>query len=372
MEYQAQKRELHQALTQAVELPAEDFGEALFDELSMRLFEWQYRHVDAYRRLCDSRGRTPGTVDHWRQVPAVATATFKQLMLFAGPESEVAHAFATSGTTQGDNRGRSYFSAPGLALMETSIRVNAARMLFPDNRQTHILVLAPSPQLAPEMIMAWGMERLLDRFGTKESRFLIEEDGLDVGLMVGLLRKYEQQSTPVTLIGASFGFVNLLEGLGAKGLSFALPPGSRTMDAGGYKGRSRELSRDELDRKIQEGFGTVPGMSVNLLGMTELASQFYDDTIGATLAGKAPTGRKQNAPWTRTLVVDPLSLEPVRDGEEGCLVHLDLANLDSPFCVLTDDVGIKDKQGFQVLGRLSADQSRGCSLTIDELTRGNS
>jgi hypothetical protein len=364
------KEDLFNALAETME--ADGPAKTDFNQLALQLFAWQYARMQPYRRLCDSRGLTPETVKQWQAVPPVPTAMFKQMTLFAGAQSEIQQSFSTSGTTGTGEKGRSHFSALGLRLMETSIRLNASKMLFPDEEKMHILVLAPSPQMAPEMIMAWGMQRLIEHFGTDQSRFLIGKEGLDVPLLVQLLKQFQQEETPVTLIGASFGFVNLLEGLKAKGLSFRLPLGSRTMDAGGYKGRSRELCRDELDAWLEEGFGVAPGMSVNLLGMTELASQLYDDTIAATLAGESPKRHKINCPWTKTAVVDPLSLEFLPDGQEGCLMHMDLANLDTPFCVLTDDLGVRTDTGFKVLGRLSADQSRGCSLTVDEMTRGAS
>jgi hypothetical protein len=346
--------------------------EGSFDEAAADLFRFQWERNPAYRALCQARGVGPDSLTDSRQIPAVATRFFKRTTLFAGLPGQAAASFSTSGTSGGpSNKGRSYFSAAGLDLMETGIVANARAMLFPDVERTHILVLAPSPQAAPEMIMAWGMDRLIRHFGTPESGFLVGPQGLDVPGLLGKLAEFTRQDAPVTLIGASFGFVNLLEGLAKKGFSIRLPKGSRTMDAGGYKGRSRVLTRAELQRWLSDVFGIHPGLMVNLLGMTELASQLYDDTIAATAAGKTPHGLKQNPHWTRTRVVDPATLADVPDGQEGVLLHLDLANLDTPMAVLTDDVGVMHARGFEVLGRVGADDSRGCSLTVDELTRGN-
>jgi len=357
-------------LHEAIGLPDGQLAEGEFNALALKLFAHQYRHMGPYRNLCDSRGVAPGKVSDWTLVPPVPTTAFRELILFAGPDGEAAHTFSTSGTTQGVSKGRSCFSKDGLALMERSILVNAKRMLLPDvRRKIHILVLAPSPKAAPQMIMAWGMSRLIRHFGTRKSRFLIGREGLDVPVLLKRLGEFQEKGEPVTLIGASFGFVNLLEALRAKGISFRLPPGSRTMDAGGYKGRSRELTREQLEEWLGSGFGIAAGHAVNLLGMTELASQFYDDTLEKTAAGETPARLKANPPWTRTRAVDPLTLVDVQNGEEGILLHMDLANLDTPFNVLTDDVGIVYEEGFRILGRLTSDQSRGCSLTVDELTR---
>lgn len=347
-------------------MKSEDWGEEEFNRRALELFSYQYDQMQAYRSLCDTRGATPATLTEWAEIPAVPTSLFKGTRLACGPPAEIASVFSTSGTSDALAKGKSHFSLDGLTLMRQSIITNARRMLFPDVKRIHILVLAPSPELAPQMIMAWGMARLLEEWGTKESRFLVSKDGLDIPSLMRLLRQFSAAGEPVTLIGASFGFVNLLEALKAKEISFKLPEGSRIMDAGGYKGRSRELARAELEQLFLDGFGVPSNQAVNLLGMTELASQFYDNSLIVS-AGEG-VGLK-NPPWTRTRVVDPLTLEEVPTGEQGVLCHMDLANLDTPMHVLTDDLGVAGKDGFRVLGRLSADDSRGCSLTVDELTR---
>jgi hypothetical protein len=145
------------------------------------------------------------------------------------------------------------------------------------------------------------------------------------------------------------------------------------MHAGGFKGRSRVVSGAELRDQIEQRLGVPTDHCVNLLGMTELASQLYDDTLRASVAGRAPTPGKVNPPWTRTVVVDPITLEPVPDGEPGLLVHLDLANIERPAAIRTLDVGrvLVDEagRGFEVLGRTHDAEARGCSLSIDDLVR---
>jgi hypothetical protein len=367
--WRAERKDLAETLRRAMKLGGELLDDGLFTRLAVSLFRHQHEHLGPYRRLCERRGVAPGQVTDYRAIPAVPTTAFKELALFAGPESEVAQVFSTSGTSGGDRKGRSFFSRAGLDLMEHSIRINAARMLFPDCRRMPILVLAPPPELAPQMIMAWGMARLIRHFGTRDSAFLIGRQGLDEAGLAARLRHSQDSNEPVTLIGASFGFVNLLERMRDRKTRFQLPPGSRLMDAGGYKGKSRTLARNELEEWIAEGFGIGPDRHVNLLGMTELASQLYDDTLEMSAQGKRPSRKKKNPPWTRTRVVDPETLADVPAGEPGVLLHLDLANLDTPMAVLTDDVGVADPAGFEILGRAAADDSRGCSLTVDELMR---
>lgn len=352
---------LQDAICAFIEADTED--EERFGALALEVFAQQCARIPLVGALAARDGCDPASVSHWTEIPSVPSAAFKATTLFGGDNAE--HTFASSGTS-GAQKSKSVFSSAGLELMAHSVRVNAARWLFPDGRATRILVLAPSPDLAPEMIMAWGMNQLIGEFGLAGSRFLIGPDGLDPKAVVAELMGAARDGVPVTLIGASFGFVHLLDGLAEAGVTIASAPGSRTMDAGGYKGRSRELTREALDQAIGERLGVPAERAVNLLGLTELASQFYD----GVLAQGSPAPRfKQNAPWTRTRVVSPDTLEPVEPGERGLLVHVDLANLERPAFVRTDDLGVSDADGFHVLGRASGAESRGCSLSVEELLR---
>ena len=327
------------------------------DETIAALAAWQADRMPGYRALFERRGFSPGTMQHCLEIPAVFTCAFKRYPLFAG--SAVAHEFRTSGTS-GASAGIARFSADGLDVMREAIRVNAQRMLFPDGRETTVLVLAPSPEDAPHMIMAWGMREVVRHFGSEGSGFFVGPDGLDVPRLLAVLEKTDR---PVTLIGASFGFVHLVDALERRGWSTALPEGSRLMDAGGFKGRSREVSATELRSAFSRVFGIAPDHHVNLLGMTELSSQFYD----STLASPDEPRRKVNPPWTATRAMDPFTLAPLPEGEVGLLRHLDLANLDRPLVIQTDDLGRTVSGGFEVLGRAVNDADRGCSITVDAL-----
>ncbi|MDH3427700.1 MAG: hypothetical protein OEM23_04620, partial [Gemmatimonadota bacterium] len=72
-------------------------------------------------------------------------------------------------------------------------------------------------------------------------------------------------------------------------------------------------------------------------------------------------------PWLRTRVVDPVSLAPLPDGEDGLLCHYDLANVGSVVAVLTEDRGRARGDTIQWLGRTPGAMPRGCSLATAEL-----
>jgi len=339
-----------------------------FNRLALRTFELQYDHIPLYQRYCERRGVTPKEVSSWEEIPPLPTDCFKAADLTLLPAHTVS-TFMTSGTTRPEERGRVHYDEGGLKLMDATILEAASTYLFPDGLKNLILIIAPPPQRAPHMVMAYGMNHLKEHFGLPRSRFLVEADGFEVQDLVDDLRRSETEGTPTAIFGGSFGFVNFFDYCRQEGLRFHLPFGSRCLDAGGFKGRSREVGRDAFLDSCEEFLGVPRGYCVNLLGMTEIASQFYDNTLCNLHKGVTAPRFKVSPPWTRTMVVDPDTLEPLPAGEQGLLRHFDLANRGHICAIQTDDMGKQVENGFEVYGRAHEGEARGCSLTIDEMTR---
>src|SRR5699024_9147963 len=139
-----------------------------------------------------------------------------------------------------------------------------------------------------------------------------------------------------------------------------LPTGSKILDTGGFKNQSEELELDTFYEKLTYYLGVDRKNCINMFGMTELSTQFYDD--GNEVVPSLKTGPA----WIRTRVVNPLTGEDMPDGEVGVLVHYDLANYNSVAAILTEDLGVKKDDGFLFLGRATGAEAKGCSLVLDE------
>jgi len=92
--------------------------------------------------------------------------------------------------------------------------------------------------------------------------------------------------------------------------------------------------------------------------MCELSSQCYGRGDSTWLEGPA---------WMKTLVVDPETGRPIKEGETGVLRHFDLANVDSVMAIQTEDQGRAEGRGFHVLGRAAGADLKGCSLAAEKL-----
>ena len=339
--------------------------DAAFNVLALRLFAHQFAHNAPYRRLCERRGRTPSSVAHWRQIPWVPIGAFKELTLACAPPDHAVATFMTSGTTRPEKRGKHYLTTR--TLYDTSMRVNFAAHVLPDGARLPFLILFPPLSILPHSSLSHYLKVGVQAFGRPGSDWFIGEKGLEGEKLVAVLRGAEASGRPVGLLGASFAFVHFLDYCAERGLRFRLAPGSRVMDTGGYKGRSREVGRDDLYRAFGDTFGIPHTHCVNMYGMTEFSIQFYDVTLCRHTAGQPPAHFKMGPPWSRTRIIDPETGEDKPLGEVGVLLHVDLANRNTVSAILTEDLGRAVGEGFELLGRVQGAEARGCSMAIDEV-----
>ncbi|GMV06795.1 MAG: coenzyme F390 synthetase [Gemmatimonadota bacterium] len=340
----------------------EPLGEARFEELALRAFAWQFGANRAYRGFCLGRGASPEKVTGWRDVPAVPTTAFKFVDL-ACCDAPAEATFLTSGTTGGvERRGRHRVAS--LALYRASALPNLEAHLDPEGERPAILSLIPSPHVAPESSLSAMVGFAADAWGNGVRWLGHPRTGTHVD---GFVRASEEAAAGggATLVaGTAFAFVHLLEGLALREWSVRLPEGSRIMETGGFKGRSRAVERDELYRFLESRLGVPADRVVNEYGMTELLSQLWEPVLRVGAEGR---GVHVPPPWLRVRALHPSTLEELPEGEPGLLAFYDLANLGSVCHVLTQDVGSVGPEGVRLAGRSEGAEPRGCSLALEEL-----
>jgi hypothetical protein len=339
-----------------------------FNDLALRAFAYQYERNQPFAAYARLRGRTPGEVEDWREIPAVPTAAFKEVKLVSGDAARAEAVFRTSGTTLGEERRGEHYLLD-LSLYHDSLLPNFAAHLLPDDAELPMLSLLPPAAEMADSSLAHMIAVVIDRLGAPGSgSYATVADGIDEAALGAVLRRYEEAGTPVCLLGTSFAFVHWTDALCERDESFELAPGSRLMDTGGFKGRSREVDADELRETYVELLGIPENHLVNEYGMAEMCSQFYDNVLYDELRrGVVRPRQKLSPPWVRTVVVSPETLEPVPSGDVGILRHYDLANLGSVIGVQTEDLGREVEGGFLLLGRTAGAPPRGCSIATDLL-----
>jgi hypothetical protein len=386
-----------------------------FSGLALELFALQFRHNPVYQSLCAARKLTPPAVEHWTRVPFVPTSAFKELELSCLPPAERTAVFHSSGTTE-QKPSRHFHSAESLAVYEASLWSWFAPHFRVANR---FIFLTPDMAAAPRSSLVHMFEIVRQNIGGSPAAdaFLgrAGTDGVwtvELSAVQQALQSAVASGRPLTLLGTAFSFVHLLDFLAEKNLRFDLPAGSQVMETGGYKNRSRVLSKAELHTLIAEKLGVGRENIICEYGMSELSSQAYDSLpMNSKMDGRAPhpgplpIGSADSAdaerekrsqrldvvergvvqgsnvrtfnhlpssilhprifrfrPWVRAQMMSPETGREVADGETGLIRIFDLANAFSVAAIQTEDLGIRRGDGFELIGRAQLAEPRGCSL----------
>ena len=333
-----------------------------FNTLALQVFAYQFHLNIPYQRFCLARGHTPETVTRWQEIPAVPTVAFKELDLTCGPPEKI---FRTSGTTRGqEKRGRHL--VPDLQLYRASALAHFAACVLPDNRKLPVLALIPSPETRPDSSLTQMTEWVIEELGANESQYFINQAGVRLEALIETIDRAQREGAPVCILAITSALIAFFDWCEAHGRQFALPSGARIMDTGGNKGKGRALSRNGFLQSCWKYLKVAGYYCVNEYGMTEMASQFYDNVLYNRFRRSNEPRYKIGPAWTRTLVVDPETLQEVPPGQIGILRHFDLANAGSVMAIQTEDIGYTVGDGFEITGRVLGAEPRGCALTLDE------
>ncbi len=339
-----------------------------FEALGLELSRFQAARIPGLARLARARGVDLASAATLEAVPAVPTDAFRHMHIATFPRAAARAIFRTSGTT---SSGRGAHAMRELGTYDAGAIAFGRYALFAGLRAPPAaLVLAPPPEQAPESSLGHMMKRFVAELCAPADgarTHFIEGDRLAFHALEGRAQELAALGAPVVVLGTSFAYVHLLDALGGRVLP--LPAGSRLMQTGGFKGRSREVPADELRALLARAFAIPEASVICEYGMTELTSQFYERTL---LEPGAEHGVYLEPPWARVVPVDAETLAPCAPGEIGLARIEDLLNVDSAFAVQTQDRVVRVPGGFRLLGRAPGAPPRGCSIAMDDLLSGAS
>jgi hypothetical protein len=356
--YEEESRALDDEILSVIEgwrRRGETLDDAAFDDLALRIFRYQLRYNAPYARYCARLGVTPESLPStWEGIPAVPAPAFKEAALTTFDPAKAALTFETSGTT-GPASGRHSMETP--ALYDAALLAAFDRLVLGDSVRLRYLNLVPNPLERPASSLGYMMRRIAERRGDGPAGWYLRGGELLFEDFARDVRVASARGQALFIAATAFALVHALEAMESSSARFALPPGSRIMETGGFKGRSRVVERSELYERTSAAFGVALEAIVSEYGMTELTSQYYDHPV---------TRHKVGPPWLRARVVGP-DRRTVAPGQVGALLHVDLANRSSCIAIQTEDLGVRHDGGFVLLGREQDAPPRGCSLDAERL-----
>lgn len=299
-------------------------------------------HNETYQSWVDGVGCKPDKVSSIADIPFLPISAFKNYKLGCEIQKEQT-VFTSSGTT-GSIPSRHFVYD-----VQTYLR-NATQIFesfYGSVRKYCFLALLPSYLERTGSSLVAMVDHFISESEFEESGFYLNE----FGLMYDQLKRCREKKIPTILFGVSFGLLDFLD---AYTLSF---PELIVIETGGMKGRRKEITREELHRKISMGFNVANVHSE--YGMTELFSQAYSKGDGLFVPGSTLKVMIKD-------ITDPLT--PIQNGRTGIINCIDLANIDSCAFIETQDIGKCYEDGsFEILGRLDVSDIRGCNLMVGDV-----
>ena len=329
-----------------------------FRKHCLETFQYQYQNIEVYRKFVDYLNISPQEISEVEKIPFLPIEMFKNHTILDQKKSVNLY-FQSSGTTQ-MNLSKHWIADENL--YQQSIEKSFGQ--FIGKAEDYIFLgLLPSYLEKQNSSLIYMVDFLMRKSAKPENGYFLynHQDLLD------LLRKLSAENKKVILFGVAFALLDFLEFCQNSNQKIEASEELIIIETGGMKGRKEEMTKDELLKIFNEGFGTQKIYSE--YSMTELLSQAY--SLGENLY--------QSPNWMRILIrntEDPFSY--VENGRTGAINIIDLANRYSCAFIATQDLGkiVNDSESlsrnsgetnsrkFQVLGRIDHSDIRGCSLLV--------
>ena len=310
-----------------------------FQNLALRIFNYQFENNSVYRSFCDLLYKHPSDVKSIEEIPFLPIQFFKSHQVISSTESPKI-TFSSSGTTGSIT---SKHIVTDLELYERSFR-KAFELFYGDISSYTVLALLPSYLEREGSSLIYMVNDLIQKSNNPESGFYLN----NLADLSEKLTALDASGQKVLLIGVSFALLNLVESE-----KFNLQ-NTVIMETGGMKGRRKEVTRKELHQTLTEGFGV--DLIHSEYGMTELLSQGYSKGNGIF----------ETPPWMKILIRDTEDPLTILGAEKtGGLNVIDLANINSCSFIATQDLGkVYSDHSFEILGRFDHSDIRGCNLMV--------
>ena len=331
--------------------------EADFQKKCLETFRYQYKNQEVYRKFVDYLNINPNEINDLEKIPFLPIEMFKNHLIL-DENTTAENYFQSSGTTQ-MTRSKHYIADFGL--YEQSIYESFAQFIGKPEEYI-FLGLLPNYSENSHSSLIYMVDFLMKISGRPENGYFLYNHAE----LFQLLEKLSAENRKVILFGVSFALLDYLDFCNNQSIHYFNTQKLTVIETGGMKGRKEEMTKDELLRILQKGFGTEKIYSE--YSMTELLSQAY--SLGENLY--------ESPNWMRILIrntEDPFSY--VEEGRTGAINIIDLANIHSCSFIATQDLGkiVNDfeiasstsflrNDKFQVLGRIDHSDIRGCSLLV--------
>ena len=317
-------------------------NETDFLSVALSVFRYQYEHCLPYRDYVDMLNYSVEDIQNLCDIPFLPIEFFKTKQIISKKYTPQL-LFSSSGTT--GNQTSTHYIADKKLYEESFLQ--CFKHFVGNPSDFAILALLPSYLERENSSLVYMVNELIRQSKNPDSGFYL----YNTDEFADKLHLLSERKQKTLVFGVGFALLDVVE---KHQFNY---PDLMLFETGGMKGRRKEISREELHKKISQGFGVDAVYSE--YGMTELLSQAY------SMNGESFCC----PPWMKIVLRDPQDPLSILDSPEkrGGINVIDLANLYSCSFIATQDMGkFRDDGSFEVLGRFDYADIRGCNLLVEE------
>jgi phenylacetate-coenzyme A ligase PaaK-like adenylate-forming protein len=329
---------------------------------------------DEVRAACDLNPQYRNYVRHWpsstdsanevADLPYLPVSILKAQPPLSLVEPHEIKRILTSSSTTGQMPSRVALDMPTARRMTKGV-VAIARDFIGTNRRPYLVVDVPGSTGGGELGARGAAIQSLHPFAS-EALYCLKSTGEgELALDRDALRRFAESHRDAQVLVYGFTYIlwkYLVEPLMRENASLDMP-NVHILHSGGWKLLHAEaVDKNYFNERVARVFGCTADRVIDFYGMVENVGVIYPD---------CPEGNKHVPAFADVLVRDPLTLEPVGEGEQGILQLCSVLPTSFPGnLLLTDDIaqvvahdGCRcGRRGisFRFVGRIAKAEIRGC------------
>jgi len=342
------------AIDRLISKPPFDTDNELFERAMMECFSFHYERCEPYRIFC---GRKAERAD---EIPYIFVPVLKRYPLLS--VSDVVLTLTSSGTS--GEKTRLFLDKKTLENLRTiAEKVYGGMGLVNKEEKVNYLCFTYDPDHAKDIGTAWSdrnnltftrVNKVFYALKWSDRAFYFDKKGA-----VECLLRYSEEKLPVRILGFPAYITETLKELKALGKALDLGERSFVLPGGGWKGRKREMSKEEFRKMIKEVTG-IPEENVrDCYGLAEHGVPYVE----------CRKGHMHVPVYSKVRAIDPITME---ERAEGLLHLMSPYNLTSPYLsILTTDYGVIkhgctcgiDTPYIEIKGRAGIKKYAGCAIS---------
>ncbi|WP_318451799.1 long-chain fatty acid--CoA ligase [Photobacterium leiognathi subsp. mandapamensis] len=333
--------------------------EKIQKKLILESFHYHYNHNKDYKYYCNIQG-VDENIKSIDDIPVFTTSMFKYARLHTADESNIENWFTSSGT-----KGvKSHIARDRQSIERLLGSVNYGMKYLGEfhEHQLELVNMGPDRFSAANVWFKYVMSLVELLYPTT---FTVENDEIDFEQTILALKAIQRKGKGICLIGPPYFIYLLCHYMKEHNIEFNAGAHMFIITGGGWKTKQKEaLNRQDFNQLLMETFNLFHESQIrDIFNQVELNTCFFEDSLQ----------RKHVPPWVYARALDPVTLTPVEDGQEGLMSYMDASSTSYPTFIVTDDIGIvrhlKEPDPFQgttveIVRRLNTREQKGCSLSM--------